>query len=179
MQRILTHQNINSVIDEYVLSIENIGRTIIGLQGIKLFHCLKRDKVGTGPYPNVTLFEAANRIMTDLVIMKGVKWLIDSNELPFEEYLVEYGNEDNNDHDITAENKGKRFSGEAFNVAPSFYQGKKNSMLKKLLMANPIADYNFIIVNADAIKSGYHPKIKDHEYYFFVNIESGSAKLFH
>jgi|SaaInlStandDraft_4_1057021.scaffolds.fasta_scaffold36164_1 hypothetical protein len=51
--------------------------------------------------------------------------------------------------------------------------------LKKLRMAIPIADYNFIIVNADAIKPGYHPKIKDNEYYLFVNIESGSAKLFH
>jgi len=47
-----------------------------GLRGLRLFQYLKRNQVGLGPYPHVTLFEAANRIMTDMVILKGIKWKV-------------------------------------------------------------------------------------------------------
>lgn len=89
MERTLNRQNIDSVIQEYMYSIEGIGTVISGLTGVKLFHCLKRQQIGAGPYPHVTLFEAANRIMTDLVILKGVKWLLNSHTFPFDEYVVE------------------------------------------------------------------------------------------
>ena len=68
--------------------------------------------------------------MTDLVILKGVKWLLDRYAFPFDEYVVEYGNEDSNDHDITAIKGSKKLFGEAFNVAPSFFQGKKLRCLR-------------------------------------------------
>lgn len=175
--RKLNKQNIDRVIQEYLSSIEDIGKSLSGLRGVDLFHCLKRGEIGSGPYPTVTLFEAANRIMTDLVILKGVKWLIDSPKFPFDEYTVEYGNEDKNDHDITASKAGKTFSGEAFNVAPSFFQSKKSSMLKKLNAQKAKADYKVIIVNSDAVKDDYSPRIKEGLYFVFVDVASGKARL--
>jgi len=70
---------------------------------------------------------------------------------PFDEYVVEYENEDINDHDITATavQSGKLLIGEAFNIAPSFFQGKKTSMLKKLRSTGESADYKIIVANAD------------------------------
>ncbi len=177
IERTLTKANIESVISDYVSSIENIGSRISNLKGINLFKSLKRDQVGVGPYPHVTLFEAANRIMTDLVILYGVRWLLETRTFPFDAYVVEYGNEDSNDNDITAESGNKRLSGEAFNVAPSFFQGKKASMLKKLRKPSNMSDYKIIMANSDAINHHYSPKVRSGEYYVFVNVESGEAKL--
>lgn len=173
----MNKENIESVIHKYSSSIAEIGDEISGLKGVGLFKYLKRAKVEIGPYPHVTLFEAANRIMTDLVILKGVKWLLDKGSFPFDEYLVEYGNEDSNDHDITAAQSGKRLIGEAFNVAPSFFQGKKTSMLKKLRKAGESADFKIIVANADAININYFPKAGHKEYFLFVDIESCEARL--
>lgn len=177
MERSLNKNNIEVAIVEYESSIVEIGDTLSGLRGLSLLQYLKRSQLGVGPYPHVTLFEAANRIMTDLVILKGVKWLLDSHSFPFEEYIVEYGNEDCNDHDITASNDGKYLVGEAFNVAPSFFQGKKNAMRKKLRANKSCVDYMVILANSDAVNDGYTPKILEKEYYVFVNVESGAGKL--
>ena len=177
MDRSLNSQNIESIVHKYTASIEEIGDIISGLKGVRLFKCIKRAKVEMGPYPHVTMCEAANRIMTDLVIIKGVRWLLDKRPFPFDEYLVEYGNEDSNDHDITAFQSGKRLIGEAFNVAPSFFQGKKTSMLKKLCNSAEPADFKIIVANADAVSMDYSPKIKHREYYLFVDIETDEARL--
>lgn len=40
--------------------------------------------------------------------------------------------------------------GEAFNVAPSFFQGKKRSALKKLREQRDKATYRIIMLNSDA-----------------------------
>ena len=90
---------------------------------------------------------------------------------------VEYGNDNNNDHDVTAEAYGKRFCGEAFNVSPSFFEGKKWKMLKKLRDKSADAEYKFIIANIDAVKETYSPKIKDREYYLFVDIRSDYVRI--
>lgn len=177
MERLLNIKNIEEAISNYESSIEGIGESIADLRGVSLFQCLKRDKVGLGPYPHVTMFEAANRIMTDLVILKGVHWMLRSDAFPFDEYLVEYGNEDSNDHDISAQQSGKRLIGEAFNVAPSFFQGKKTAMRKKLRANNGNPDFRVILANSDAIKESYAPKVLEKEYFIFVNIKSGHGKL--
>lgn len=108
--------------------------------------------------------------MTDLVILHGVKWLLKTHAFPFNVYVVEYGNEDRNDHDITAVNKGKKFTCEAFNVAPSFFQTKKSSMLKKLRKVENKSDYKVIMANADSVRDVYSPKVRIGEYYIFVAI---------
>ncbi|WP_070988374.1 hypothetical protein [Halofilum ochraceum] len=177
MERSLNRNNVEAAISKYEASIEEIGETISDLRGVSLFQSLKRRPIGVGPYPHVTLFEAANRIMTDLVILKGVRFLLHSNALPFDEYIVEYGNEDANDHDISAEKSGQRLIAEAFNVAPSFFQGKKNAMRKKLRTSSVRADYMIILANSDAVPQDYAPKYLAKEYFVFVDLESGKGTV--
>lgn len=177
MERNLNQQNIDAAITEYEELIESIDGNLSGLRGVKLFQCIKRQPLNSGPYPHVTLFEAANRIMTDLVILKGVKWMLESNLFPFNEYSVEYGNEDNNDHDILALNNGMTLNGEAFNVAPSFFAGKKSSAIKKLRASKNKTDYIVILMNADAVGESYSPKLKEKEFFVFVDIISGKARV--
>jgi len=115
--------------------------------------------------------------MTDLVILNGVKWLLGSRQFPFSEYVVEYGNENNNEHDILAMENGLKLHGEAFNVAPSFFQGKKKSALKKLRESQTQADFIIILVNSDAVKDNYTPKVKENESLVFVDIISGNGRI--
>jgi hypothetical protein len=173
--RTLSLTNVGAVIEDYTASIEKLGDTIANLDGIRLFEALKRNRVGAGPYPEVTLFEAANRIMTDLVILHGVKWLLDHEIFPFASYTVEYGNENKNGFDIRATVGRKTLIGEAFNVAPSFFQIKKYTMLKKLRVAT--ADFKIIVVNHDAVQSTYGPKLQNMEFLVVVNIGTGAARV--
>ena len=175
--RKLTKSNVGGLLQSYADSVEKIGTSIQGQAGRTLLESLKRGKVGSGPYPDVTLFEAANRIMTDLVIYTGVKWLLENETFPFTEYTVELGNEDNNGFDIKAEANNKSLIGEAFNVAPSFFQGKKSAMLKKLKKDGK-ADYKIILVNHDAVPETYAPvKNEVGVYYVIVNVGTSSAKV--
>jgi len=176
-ERTLTTKNVDRIIQEFVGSIKGIGISIKGKAGISLLEALKREKLKTGPYPDVTLFEAANRIMTDLVILHGIAWLLKEKIFPFDSYIVEFGNEDNNGFDITAKASGKTLVGEAFNVAPSFFQIKKSSMLKKLKQNGRNADYRIIMVNHDAVADGYVPKSEVGLYYIVVNVASGKAHI--
>ena len=76
MQRLLTVGNVGTTLAEYSATIVSVGDRIQGKLGLELLQEVKRVPTRTGPYPEVTLFEAANRIMTDLVILTGVKWLL-------------------------------------------------------------------------------------------------------
>lgn len=71
-----------------------------------------------GPYPGVTLFEAANRIMTDLVTLHGVAWLLKNKVFPFDSYAVGFGNENDLGFNIRAGGvDGETLVGEVSNVA--------------------------------------------------------------
>lgn len=124
--RPINETNVDKLLLEYVAAAERVGESISGLNCLRLLEALKRHAVGAGPYPDVTLFEAANRIMTDLVIHYGVLWLLKENIFPFRSCTVEYGHENKNAHDIMPEDDGRRLIDEVFNVAPSFFYGKKN-----------------------------------------------------
>jgi hypothetical protein len=160
----------------YVQSIQDVGNTIHGLNGLALIEELKRGKSGFGPYPKVSLFESANRIMTDLVILHGVRWLLFKSNFDFKSYVVEYGNENNNGFDIRASGGGRTLIGEAFNVAPSFFQGKKAAMLKKLRIDEK-ADVKLIMFNHDAVAPGYVPNPPSGVHFLLVNISSGVCQM--
>ena len=66
-ERTLTAANVTPIKAAFCADLATIGETIKGKSGIALLTALKRDKLGHGPYPDVSLFEAANRIMSDLV----------------------------------------------------------------------------------------------------------------
>lgn len=177
-QRRLDRANIDKTLRDYLSSIDRINAVESELTGVDFFLNLKRGKLGVGPYPNVSMFEAANRIMTDIVILKAVKWLLCSSAIPFDEFIVEYGNEDNNTHDITAENNDTTLAAEAFNVAPSFFQTKKRASINKLANSELKYDYKLVIANADSVRSTYTPKPIEGFSYLFVDVNSESAAIF-
>ena len=177
LERELNETNIDRALADYVESADSVGDSIRGLTGIPLLETLKRGKAQTGPYPKVALFEAANRIMTDLVILRGVKWLLSARAFPFRSYTVEYGHEDNNDHDLMAKADGRTLIGEAFNVAPSFFGTKKQSALKKLRASTANADFRVILCNDDAVQATYSPKPREHEFFVFISTANGAGRV--
>jgi len=156
-ERTISKANASHLIATYLASVEEIENSLGDHKVLDLLKVLKRKAVGAGPYPHVTMFEAANRILSDLVILYGVKWLLDNDVFPLERYEVEYGNENKNGFDIRAAGNGKTLVGEAFNVAPSFFQAKKCSMLKKV--AESRANFTIIMFNHDAVKHSYPPQV--------------------
>jgi hypothetical protein len=174
-ERTISKTNAGHLIATYLASVEEIGNSLGDHKVLHLLKVLKREALGAGPYPRVTMFEAANRILSDLVILYGVKWLLDNNIFPFESYTVEYGNENKNGFDICATGNEKTLAGEAFNVAQSFFQSKKAAMLKKLAKSN--ADYKIIMFNHDAVKVSYRQKPSKNEHFVFVRVGSDDSYM--
>jgi len=176
-ERKLSLLNINYIIEDYLNSLKIFGGNIQGKYGLALLHAVKRDKLDDGPYPGVTFFEASNRIMSDLVILYGVEYLLRDSIFPFTEYEVEFGNESKKCCDIKAVSSNALLVGEAFNVAPSFFQGKKNHALKKLNSNFNEANYRLLIFNSDAVDASYKPRYNFNTYYVIVNIASKKVLL--
>lgn len=173
--RELTSDNIEKAIQDYLLIIHEIPLSLNAKDFLELMSKLKRDKINFGPYPTVTIFEAANRIMTDLTILFGIKQILETPIAPnlvFHKYLVEFGNEHYHQHDISASNEEFHLVGEAFNVSQSFFQAKKYSALKKLRKSK-LEGKKIILVmyNAEAHSESYKPKAEANEYYIPVKID--------
>ena len=173
LEKTLSLNNIDSMIEKYKISLKEMDSIISGNNIIDFFHKIKRNSIQKGPYPDVTLFEAANRIMSDLVILFGIKKLLhgEYKEINFAEYRVEYGNSHDSPHDIIAENNDFKLIGEAFNVAPSFFQGKKSKSLAKLRNAKKENTIIVLLYNADAVNKEYRPKSIRNEYHIPVEID--------
>jgi hypothetical protein len=73
LPRQLNKSNIEQVTADYEALLREVPTQIKTDNALSLMKKLKREHLETGPYPGVTLFEAANRIMTDLTILYGVK----------------------------------------------------------------------------------------------------------
>jgi hypothetical protein len=175
--RVLSAENIGTITKDFHESLASIGESIHGKTGVRLFTALKREKLVGGPYPGVSLFEAANRIMSDLVILGGVNALLKDNLFPFKSYTVEFGNEDKNGFDIRAESETETLVGEAFNVAPSFFHLKKNSALKKLRKNGATATYRILMYNDDATLLTYSARLEPGVHHVVVGVDSGNVKL--
>jgi hypothetical protein len=175
--RVLNSENIRGITTKFHESLASIGESIEGKRGIPLFTKLKRERLVGGPYPGVSLFEAANRIMSDLVILGGVSWLLEEGPFPFTSYTVEFGNENKNGFDIRAASGSETLVGEAFNVAPSFFQNKRRSALKKLQQYGYADTYRILMFNDDAVPVGYSPKSEAGLYYVFVDVGSGDVQV--
>ena len=155
----LDSKNIDREIRQYLEELNRIEIPTPQEDILVFIDSLKRKPLGYGPYPKVSLFEASNRIMSDLIVLFGVRQLLNQgtvghNRLPFREYVVHLGVEGGSDLEAAAE--GQRLIGEAFNVAPSLFQKKNRDMKKKLLQSVNRADYRLIIFNADAVRSSDH-----------------------
>ncbi len=154
----LNQTNIDRMLSDYLRSVNSINLPTPHNDVLGFISSLKREPLSTGPYPNVSLFEASNRILSDLVILFGVRRLllnqaVGNVRLPFTEYEVALGVKGG--HDLTATARNLHLVGEAFNVAPSFFQQKKSRMIKKLRSQERV-DYRLIIFNVDAVKNPQH-----------------------
>lgn len=145
--------NIDPCIKEYLRKLDSIKLPASQNDILLLIYSMKREPLDSGPYPRVSFFEASNRILSDLVILFGVRQLlhkasVGNVQLPFSEYEVSLGVEGGND--LRASAGGQTLIGEAFNVAPSFFQSKKSSAIKKLKQQK--ADYRLVLFNSDAVQ---------------------------
>lgn len=152
--RILNGNNIEAAISDYKNLLKDVNLKIEGKTLLELMIKLKRKEMQTGPYPHVSIFEAANRIMTDLVILFGVRQILANkfeNLKDISEIKVDLGNENSQAHDIICRVDNKEFlSGEAFNVAPSFFNSKKSSSIRKLLQPENLAEHLLILCNDES-----------------------------
>lgn len=176
-ERVLTADNIEREIANFAATLNGLGTGLTGLDGIPLLEALKRTPLQAGPYREITLFEAANRIMTDLVLLYGVRFLLKQKDYPYTAYTVEFGNEDENGYDVTARDGERWLAGEAFNVAGTFFQQKKSRMVAKLSAAREDdATDTVLIFNHDAVDSAYRPFAGALDRHLAVNVTTGEAR---
>lgn len=175
--RTLTKSNIDDEIAGFARQIACLGASLDGLRGLELCRALKRTILDTGPYLRVSFYEAANRVMTDLVILHGVRALLADVRFPYPSYTVEFGHENENAHDILAGAGDEALIGEAFNVSRSFYQAKKATALQKLRAAPGPARIRLLMYNHDAVSATYRPKPQSSECHVLVDIQSGAIRV--
>ena len=134
---------------------------------------MKRGELEAGTYPNVSLYESGNRIMSDLTILNGVKALLNGevDGIDFDEYIVEYGNDDYNDNDITAIKGEIKLIGEGFNVSKSSFQSKKKRSLDKMKNQKNKGDKLLLIYNSDAVSDNYTPDKGENVYHLKVELD--------
>ena len=174
ISRRLTRENIDYEIEEYLTLLDDFPISLKEENTLDFLYRIKRGKTLTGPYPDVSIFEAANRIMTDLVILFGAKKILSGciPEIEVQELIVELGNEDQRSFDIT----GKDLRGEAFNVAPSFFQNKKSSALKKL-RNNSGNEVILLMYNEDAVTKTYIPQTLRREFHLRVKLKNEGGRI--
>ena len=178
---VLNRSNIEGEIRKYLGKIDAIEFPERRGTNIEYMLSLKRGKIYNGPYPDVSIFEASNRIFSDIVILFGIREVllnphVEKIPLPFKNYQARLGNE--NGYDIEAEHEEQKLIGEAFNVARSFFPDKKRKMKAKLMNENN-CDYKILIFNADAVLNpDYYRQIsKKSMMYLPVNWQNGIREI--
>ncbi|OHT43415.1 hypothetical protein [Flavobacterium tructae] len=126
-------------------------------------------KIGT--YENITLFEAANRIASDLVIINGLIQLVEEQK-EFEKatFTLRLGTTHvKNKGDFTIHTENGDLEGEAFNVAPSFLENKLRKTLDKWKKGPESSVLRYIFVNAEAFV--YRENVKVDEWVRVVKVK--------
>ena len=169
----LNKTNIEKAIADYLNLLKNIPLKLQSENVLKFLTDLKRKKLNSGPYPNVTLFESANRIMSDLTILYGIKELLNGaiSDIKYDEYQVEFGHDNYNNNDIYASDGISKLIGEGFNVAKSFFPTKKANALKKMRAQIEPNDKLLLIYNSDAVLESYKPVRKMNEYHLKIKLD--------
>ncbi|MCK6611369.1 MAG: hypothetical protein L6Q78_10015 [Bacteroidia bacterium] len=119
----------------------------------KMIGYLKRkdesNQESIGPYKNITLFEAANRIASDLVIINGLIQLTQEKKLNEPRFTLRLGTTHiSGKGDFSIKIGDEEMEGEAFNVAPSFLKGKLYKTTTKWKEKN----LSYILINDDAFE---------------------------
>jgi len=132
---------------------ENPFPDILGKQSstAEIISLLKRNQYSIGPYCSITIFEAANRIASDLTLMDGVCSILQRSNWRDSTVKLRLGTmQENGCGDFTVRKDKDRWEGEAFDVAPSFFNSKLYATLKKWKHKNVL---KFIVFNADVLKN--------------------------
>jgi len=119
--------------EEYLNYIENSQHSLISSSNIyNLINLVKREHYTIGPYKNISLFEALNRIGSDLVLLNGAERLFNGEIkgiLP-DKIKLQMGSNRGFDFEVYAQDK--IIYGEAFNAAESFCKEKMRQAIHKL-----------------------------------------------
>jgi hypothetical protein len=149
----LTIENVGADVDEYVAKLVGWSVPELPRQPVPFFLALKRGRVTGGPYPGVSVFELANRVMSDLVVLFAARQLLLKPPSRFKERIVRVqaalGTTQGLDLEADFES-GARLAGECFNVSPSFFNAK-HAMARRALRK---VDYphKLIAFNSDAVR---------------------------
>jgi hypothetical protein len=112
----------------------------------KKLKSLKRDKLNSGPYPKVSLYENSNKILTDLLTLDAISYLIEKKEIEKKEIeIIEFnlGNSDIYPFDLITydTNKNKEFYEISYTTKKGL-SSKKNSIFKKMEKYNKKEENN-------------------------------------
>lgn len=124
----------------------------------EMINYLKRKDINNpqkiGPYQNITIFEAANRIASDLVIINGIIQLVEINpSLQNANFTLRLGIlHEKGKGDFTIYLEKEDFEGEAFNVAPSFLNVKLRNTISKWNKEDNREKLRYILVNDEAFE---------------------------
>ncbi|MBK7888416.1 MAG: hypothetical protein IPJ86_14400 [Bacteroidetes bacterium] len=116
-----------------------------------------------GPYENITPFEAANRIASDLVIIKGLRQLIMLDKISSKAtFTLRLGTKhEKQKGDFSIITSKNSYEGEAFNVAPSFYKDKLNQTLSKwrAIKKEHQIQLKYMLINNEAVKDSDYQRL--------------------
>ncbi|MCS4300613.1 hypothetical protein [Chryseobacterium sp. BIGb0232] len=124
----------------------------------EMINYLKRKDINNpqkiGPYQNITIFEAANRIASDLVIINGIIQLVQNNpSLENARFTIRLGIlHEKGKGDFTIYLDSEESEGESFNVAPSFLNVKLRNTISKWNKEENQKKLKYILVNDEAFE---------------------------
>lgn len=124
----LSQKDVQLLKKEYDSLIKNENLSVPQMEVLKLMHWAKREAISFGPYQHLTFFEISNRVYSDLILLEAASTLFASHAIR----SIRLNLSNKSGHDMTITDKqGNIVIGEAFNTAPSFFQIKLRSDLKK------------------------------------------------
>lgn len=141
----------------------------IGTDYPSVLSILKRDRLTIGPYTDISIFEAANRIATDLTLIEGVLYLFEKKLIGASATVrILLGTmQEKNKGDFSIFENESETQGEAFDVAPSFFVSKLYKTLKKW---KGRSDLKFIIFNQNCLDDSSCTKYLKHQESAFPDI---------
>ncbi len=151
--KFLSRQTFELAKDKYIQSLATNKFAIKDVTSIyDLINAIKRTPEKIGPYQNISIFEALNRIGSDLVLLSGAEKLFNGfiNEIVPKSIHLKMGTTHGFDFEVKLADE-KIIYGEAFNAAESFGKQKMRQALHKLIDKNPDknAKNGIIFMNED------------------------------
>jgi hypothetical protein len=149
----LSKEQFEKAKDAYLNALNEYKYAITNADSIyDLIENIKRIPSKIGPYQNISVFEALNRIGSDLVLLSGASALF-SNKLEGikpEKIHLKMGTTHGFDFEVFL-NDNKIIYGEAFNAAASFCKPKMRQAIHKLIDQNPDTNATeaIVFVNKD------------------------------